>query len=575
MPFDWKLAFSNGEFAWQDEFSLEQGHIISDLHTFKRFLDAVHVKHCLLKPYCEEERYPLVDSRDLVPSFEAELWEYKNLPGFSMVAFARQLESFSEIFQYDLLYPVMDAVSDAQGAYCPLEPQVFAANTQTLSMRLPEKIQESFREAFKKRDVTALDFLPELMPYLLNLDRAHVFSKDRFGNFHLGGVFASFPSDIDGELKRFGLRSGKFRLGDNELYERNRLFIYQFLMELYGFPVSSERRTSAALFARRLHKLGEHFIIKVLGQSDRTITTIWNDGTHRNYPQVEKIALTCVDPERTDLINTLDKKGFFIDRKRLVVLIRVTYKQHKFNADNVRQDRALSTATQEIIHPLTGELFGNVNIVKDTTTMLLRLSDITKGEYIGRVVYKRTEIVENTDTHEKRLKMLFAWLSKNQRRIISYSDEFFYGITKALDLYLKNPEHEQAFTQLNELYQEVMSTYAYIRQARQVGALEDIIARQYKGEKLSYSRMLQEAVALLHDMSFTLGTYFAPLIDHVLHITNSLIHNRYLVRTYIECQDDKLTPAGVEIRKNYGKIIGLYDKFTAFKKSRKETSQKP
>ena len=86
------------------------------LEALKHFLDAVHVKFCLLKPWCETENYPLVDSRDLLPSFEAELWEYKGLPGFSMVAFARPLESFSEIFQYDILHPVLSAVNTAEGA---------------------------------------------------------------------------------------------------------------------------------------------------------------------------------------------------------------------------------------------------------------------------------------------------------------------------------------------------------------------------------------------------------------------------------------------------------------------------
>ena len=66
----------------------------------------------------------------------------------------------------------------------------------------------------------------------------------------------------------------------------------------------------------------------------------------------------------------------------------------------------------------------DVNVVKDTSTMILRLNDIVRGEYVGRAVYKRNELVENTDTDEKRLKFLFAWLSKNQRRIIGYSEEF-------------------------------------------------------------------------------------------------------------------------------------------------------
>lgn len=570
MVFEWQQAFTQGAYTWQDHESFADAIALSTLEELKHYLDAIHIKYCLIKPYCEEERYPLVESRDLLPSFEAELWEYKNLPGFSMVAFARPLESFNEVFQYDLLYPVMDAVSDADGPYCPLESQVIARNLQTFLSRLPKKMQEPFREKFKRFDLTALDYLPSLLPYLVHMDRAHVFSLDSFGHFHLAGLFASFPSDIDGELKRFGLRIGKFKLDDNELYERNRLFIYQFLMELYGFPVASERRTSAALFARRLHKLGERFLIKVLGQSDRTITTIWNNGSHRHYPQVEKIALTRIDPEQTELIHHLDKAGYFIDRKKLVVIIRITYKQHQFNADNVRQDRALSAASQEIIHPLTGRSFGDVNIVKDTTTMILRLSDITRGEYEGRVVYKRTELIENTDTDEKKLKVLFSWLSKNQRRIIGYSDEFYLNVTKVLDGYLKSPDNAEAFAAFNDLVLDVQAKYAYIRQARQVRFLEDIMARSYKGERLGYGRMLQEAVSLLHDLKFELANYFEPLVESVLHHLKAILNNRYILRTYVECDEAALSANGLELRKNYRKLVGLYDEFQAVKKSRKK-----
>lgn len=124
-----------------------------------------------------------------------------------------------------------------------------------------------------------------------------------------------------------------------------------------------------------------------------------------------------------------------------MVIIRISYKQHRYNADNVRQDRALSVERQELIHPLTGRVMPDVNVVKDTSTMILRLNDIVRGEYVGRAVYKLcNELVENTDTDEKRLKFLFAWLSKNQRRIIRYSEEFYNNTTKVLDAYLKNPE---------------------------------------------------------------------------------------------------------------------------------------
>ncbi len=569
MSFSWKEAFTLGDFSWSAADSFSDIIEISDMETLKHFLDAVHIKFCLLKPWCETEQYPLVDARDLLPSFESELWEYKGLPGFSMVAFGRPLESFNEIFQYDILHPVFSAVNAAEGASCPLESHVIARNVQIFLSRLPKKLQDPFREQFRRVDTAVLDYYPSLMPYLLAMDRAHVFATDLYGHYHLAGLFASFPSDMDGEIKRFGMRIGKFKLGDNEMYERNRTFTCQFLMELYGFPISSERRTSAALFSRRLHKLGERFLIRVLGQSDRTITTIWNNGENRPYPRVEKIALVRLDPEQKDLIHLCEEKGFFVDAEKRVVIIRIAYKQHRFNADNVRQDRALSVEAQELIHPLTGEGM-DVNVVKDTSTMILRLNDIVRGEFVGRVVYKRNELVENTDTDEKRLKFLFAWLSKNQRRIIGYSDEFYNNTTKVLDAYLRDPANQEAFGLMHELHQEVMGKYAYIRQARTVRYLEDIAARSYKGERLTYNQMLVEAVELLRDLKFELGNYFDTLVQSVLHCIESILDNRYLLRRYIHCPDDKLTRNGVEIRKNYRRLVSLRDEFESVRKSRQK-----
>ena len=572
MSFSWKKAFSHGKFPWSSTSGFSDIVIISSLKELKHFLDAVHIKFCLLKPFCEQKDYPLVETRDLLPSFEAELWEYKGLPGFSMVAFDRQLESFNEIFQYDILHPVLSGVGVGEGDSCPLETHVIARNVQTFLSRLPKKLQDPFREEFRRVDTAVLDFYPVLMPYLLNMDRAHVFASDSYGHFHLAGIFASFPSDIDGELKRFGLRIGKFKIGDNEMYERNRQFVYQFLMELYGFPVASERRTSAALFSRRLHKMGERFLIRVLGQSDRTITTIWNNGENRLYPRVEKVALVSLEPEQKELFRICDEGGFFVDRDRRVVIVRLLYKQHRFNADNVRQDRALSVESQEIIHPLSGAILSGINLVKDTSTMILRLNDIVRGEYVGRVIYKRTELVENTDTEEKRLKFLFAWLSKNQRRIIGYSDEFYASTIKVLDAYLRDEANQDSFEMMHELHHEVLAKYAYIRQARTVRYLEDIISRNYRGERLSYGRMLSEAVDLLRDLKFELANYFDPLVQSVLHNIERILDDRYLLRKYIRVPEEKLSANGLEIRKNYRRLISLWDEFASIQKSRKNVS---
>lgn len=379
-------------------------------------------------------------------------------------------------------------------------------------------------------DTTLLDCYPSLLPYLLLMDRAQVFAWDADRLFHLAGVFASFPSDIDSELKRFGIRIGKFVYGDSQMYERNRMFVYQFLMELYGFPIVSERRTSSALFARKLHKMGERFLLRVMGQSDRTLTTYLSDGENRRYPQVEKIALVSVDEDQEEALGIIGRDGFFLDAARRVVILRVIYRQHRFDSSNVRQDRALSVAAQEVLHPLTGEALRGLNIIKDTSNMFLRLNDIVRGEYTGRIIYKRTEVVENTDTHEKRLKFLYSWLSKHQRRMISYSDDFFANVGKVLAGYLYDPKNVEIFDNMRELHQEVCTRFSYIQQARRVRILEDISHRSYKGERLSYRQMTREALALLNELQFEIVNFFPALVDDIITCMETILHDRYLQR---------------------------------------------
>ncbi len=568
MGIGWKNAFKQDGFPWKDEYSLSEALSVSTISDLKRFLDSVHIKHGLLKPYFETANYPVVEPRELLPSFDCDIWEYKDLPGFSLVVLARPLSYFSEVFQYDALYPVMDAVAITDGASCPLESQIISKNVQTFTARLPRAFQDAFRQKFGHVDFSVLDYYPALQPQLLGMDRGQVIAKDNFGLFHLAGIFASFPSDIDSELKRFGMRIGKFVYGDNALYERNRIFVYQYLMELYGFPIVSERRTSSAIFARKLHKCGENFLLRVLGQTDRAITTYYNDGETRHYPHVEKIALVRVDEDQYPVIEALDKDGFFLDREKRVVILRVKYRQHRFNDNNVRQDRALSVASQEVIHPLTGRVLENVNIIKDTNNMFLRFNDIVRGEYTGKIVYKRTEVVENTDTEEKRLKFLYAWMTKHQRRLIGYSDEFSAKIRNVLEDYLFSRDHAAAFEQHRELYAEVRSRFSYIMQARKVHILEDLAQRRFKGESIGYKKTLAEAVDLLTELKFEVSTYFAPLVDSIIAILEGLLSDSYLTRNYVKIQPTKLTPAGQEIRKNYTRLVSLLDDFKAVRKAR-------
>ncbi len=570
MSFIWEKAFSQSIFPWKNIDTSSEYIGIKKFKEFKDYLDLIHIKYCLLRPYFEQGHYPIVEHRDLLPSFEIDLLEYKELPGFSMVVFDRPLESFNEIFQYDILH-ICDQDSLDQ-KLCKQPAQSIEKNIYSFLARLPKKMQESFRQDFDSINITQLNSYPKLLSYLTNMDRAHVFALNVVQGFYLAGIFASFPSDMDGEIKRFGLKIRKFRLGDNILYEQNRLFVYHFLMELYGFPVASERRTSAALFARRLHKMGERFMVRVLGQSDRVITTISNTGTNRYYPHVEKIALVKIAPGQTELITRLSEGGYFVDVKKRIVIIRITYKHHRYNAENVRQERALSVERQDVIHPFTASILEDVNIIKDTGTMILNLNDIVRGEYVGRIVYKRNELIESTDTDEKRLKFLFAWLSKNQRRIISYRDDFYNSATKVLDTYLHDPLNRDVFDQNSELYQDVVNKYAYIRQARMVKYLEDIMSRKYKGKKIGYNKMLSEAVNILRELNFEIVNYFEQLTRSVIHHIEAILDDKYLRRKYIDVTKENLTASGYEIRKTYGKLVSLHDAFVSIYKTHHDSS---
>ena len=331
MKLSWKKTFTRAGLRWNRQGMLRHMPSFHTLSDLKNFLDIIHIRYCLLKPYVTLDDYPLVDSRELLPSFEMDLWEYKNLPGFSMVVFGRALDYVNEIFQYDILHRPQPGKKGGKS-------QEQTRNLQTVQNRLPRVLHDSLRSTFAENDISSMSSYSALLPYLVEMDRGQVIALNKPSRpedspeFYLAGVYASFPSDLDTEIKRYGLRINKFKVGDSLLYERNRYFVYQHLMELHGFPVAvSERRTSAALFARRLHNIGEKFIVRVLGQSDRTITTLWNDGENRRYPKVEKIALVQLDHDQTEILQELETSGYLFDPKNRVVIMRVKYRQHKFN----------------------------------------------------------------------------------------------------------------------------------------------------------------------------------------------------------------------------------------------------
>ena len=569
----WKKAFSKAPNCQEGERRKSGKRHLRTLEELKEFIDLKHIKYCLLKPYFEVDKYPLVEARELLPSFEVDLYEFKALPGFTMVAFERQLNSFQEIFQYDTLHSPSEWEGMLQRTDCAVESNMLATNIRTFQSRLPKRYHPDFLKKFDNKDICTMQNYPKLLPFLLELERAHIVAHDSSGKFTLQGMYASLPSNLDSELKQFGLKIGKFKPGNSIMYECNRLFVYQFLMELHGFPIVSERRTSSAMFAIRLLRQNERFIVRVLGQSDRTITTLMSppEGTPRKmakYPQVEKIALVQVHENQKELIELLKDQGYFVDEKKRVVILRVTYQQHDYSPKNVREDRALSVRKQEIIHPLTGEAKEGLNIIQNVRNMILRLNDITRGEYRIPVNYKRTEIISGTDSHQDRLKVLYVWLSKHMHRIIDYSDDYYSQVVRVLDGYLLSPDNYDIFDEYHDLHQEVWSRYGQIQQARKVRILEDLRYRIYRGEPISYHRMLELMTQILNELKYEIVNYFDNLVVKVLIIGNDVISDSYLQRKYVSVDEKKLSPYGQNIKRMYQLLVMLLDEFRSIRKSR-------
>lgn len=485
---------------------------LRDRLLLKEFLEYIHLEHGLLKAY--NAAYPLVEPRELLPSFEKNFAEYKHLPCFSMVAFNRPLSYQEEIFQFDLMHP------PAEG-----NRRTLRENLDRIMPHLDRDLRPVFKQQLGNRDITDLANYEALLGFLFHMDRAHVIARDKAKDFRLLGVYASFPSDLDAELKALGHKIGKFKKLDNTTYEKERDFVYQFLMEQYGFPIASERRTSAALFARKLSGLKEQYLIKVLGASDRTITSL-SGLEQKKFPQVEKTALIALPPGLAEAHPHLLDQGFYVDPERRVVIFKVTYQQHKYNRFNVLEDRALSIVRQELIHPRHGGRELGLNILKDTLRSLKELTDIVRGEHSGSIAHGRSELITSTKTHEDRLKFLSAWLTKNMRRLGRYSPETFEAAKKVLNSYLLNREYREVFAKYPELHREAVHRLAYLTQAQRLQTLEKVAqVDERKGGRRP--QRLAQAVAFLEDNREELAYFYPDLFDKCLSLWEELINHPY------------------------------------------------
>ena len=184
-------------------------YAIQDRTLLKDFLEYVHIRLGLLAPY--DEAYPLIEPRELLPSFEKNFSEYNHLPSFSMVAFNRSLSYQEEIFQFDLLHPPEEGKRRSS-----------RENLDRILPHLDRDLRSVIKQQLGARDITDLAHYEELLRFLVHMDRAHVVARDEAGDFRLLGVYGSFPSDLDTELKILGRRLGKFKKLDSCSYERER-----------------------------------------------------------------------------------------------------------------------------------------------------------------------------------------------------------------------------------------------------------------------------------------------------------------------------------------------------------------
>jgi hypothetical protein len=485
---------------------------IDDRYVLKEFLEYIHMKKGLLEAYSPS--YPLVEARELLPSFEKSFSEHLDLPSFSLVALNRPLSYQEELFQFDLLHPVLD------------DKKALRESIEKISPHLDKERRALFRNRFAQRDLTSLGMHEEMQEFLFHMDRGQVIARDEEGIFRLLGVYASFPSDLDDEIKTLGRHMGRFKKLDNAVYEQERYFVYQFLMELYGFPIASERRTSAALFARKLSRAKEQYLIKVLGNSDRTITSLCGF-EQKKYPLVEKVALVSLPAAFTETHSHLMDLGFFVDRGRRVVLFKVTYKQHKYNPLNVLDDRALSVVSQEIIHPVHGGRDTGFNLLKDTLRSLRDLTDIVRGEYLGSIIYRRSDLIAAPKTHEDRLKFLSAWLTKNQRRLATYSPENFEAAKKLLNSYLLNKDYKEVFSKYPDLHKAALRQMAILNQAHQLQTLEKLTQKLADRRRLGPYPRISQAMSFLEDKREELPYFYPAMFQKFLDLWNKLMDYPY------------------------------------------------
>lgn len=145
-------------------------------------------------------------------------------------------------------------------------------------------------------------------------------------------------------------------------------------------------------------------------------------------------------------------------------------------------------------------------------------------------------------------------------------------LSKILEAYLTKLNEDDS-SELREYVQENLNKYSFILQARKVRALEEISTRKYKDKILNYEQMISEALSIAKELRLESIHYFETVIESTLYEIDSILNNRYLLRNYIEKSENQLTARGLEIKKNYRKLIAVRDEIIGIQKSHTKSQE--
>ena len=70
------------------------------------------------------------------------------------------------------------------------------------------------------------------------------------------------------------------------------------------------------------------------------------------------------------------------------------------------------------------------------------------------------------------------------------------------------------------------------------------------------------------ELSHEMVNFFPEIVESIILCIDKILHNKYLENNYITVSNRKMSEAGLEIKKLYGRIVALRDTFLSVQKYR-------